>query len=69
MSFWKNLWLNVKALMTVRSLLIVLFFAVGMYLTIFGWKMTGELAGLGIMLVGIILLLTALFVYNHPYRK
>ena len=56
MNFWKNLWLNVKALMTVRSLLIVLFFAVGMYLTIFGWKMTGELAGLGIMLVGIILL-------------
>ena len=49
--------------------LIALFFVIGLVLTIFGWKMTGELVGLGIMLVGIILLLTALFVYNHPYRK
>ena len=69
MNFWKNLWLNVKDLLTIRSLLIVLFFVVGMTLTISGWKMTGELAGLGLMLVGVVLLLTALFVYNHPYRK
>ena len=41
----------------------------GMVLTIAGWKMTGKLEGLGIMLVGIIFLLTALFVYNAPYRK
>ena len=68
MNFWKNLWLSVKELMTIRSLLIVLFFVAGMVMTISGWKMTGELAGLGIMLAGIVLLLTALFVYNKPYK-
>ena len=54
---------------TIRGLLIVLFFVVGMILTIAGWKMTGKLEGLGLMLVGIVLLLTALFVYNAPYSK
>ena len=68
MNFWKNLWLSVKELMTVRSLLIVLFFVAGMVMTFKGWRMTGELAGLGIMLAGIVLLLTALFVYNKPYK-
>ena len=62
MNFWKEH-------MTLRAVLIVLFFVVGMALTIAGWKMTGKLAGLGLMLVGIILLLTALFVYNAPYSK
>ena len=62
MNFWKNH-------MTLRSILIVLFFVLGMVLTIAGWKMTGKLEGLGLMLVGIILLLTALFVYNAPYKK
>ena len=62
MNFWKNH-------ATLRAVLIVLFFVVGMVLTVAGWKMTGQLAGLGIMLVGIVLLLTALFVYNAPYRK
>ena len=50
-------------------MLIALFFVLGMILTIVGWRMTGELAGLGLMLVGMVLLLTALFVYNAPYRK
>ena len=62
MNFWKNH-------TTLRAVLIVLFFVVGMALTIAGWKMTGKLEGLGLMLVGIVLLLTALFVYNAPYRK
>ena len=62
MNFWKNH-------MTLRAVLIVLFFVIGMVLTIAGWKMTGKLEGLGLMLVGIILLLVALFVYNAPYRK
>ena len=61
-NFWKNH-------ATLRGLLIVLFFIVGMVLTLVGWKMTGKLEGLGLMLVGIILLLTALFVYNAPFRK
>ena len=62
MNFWKEH-------ATLRGVLIVIFFAVGMALTIAGWKMTGKLEGLGLMLVGIVLLLTALFVYNAPYRK
>ncbi len=61
-NFWKNH-------ATLRGMLIILFFVVGMVLTLVGWKMTGELTGLGLMLVGIILLLTALFVYNAPYSK
>lgn len=62
MNFWKNH-------TTLRMVLILLFFVAGMVLTLAGWRMTGELAGLGLMLVGIILLLTALFVYNASYRK
>ena len=58
-----------KKLATLRAILIVVFFVAGMVLTIVGWKMTGKLEGLGIMCLGIILLLTALFVYNAPYRK
>ena len=54
---------------TLRGILIVLFFALGMVLTMAGWRMTGKLEGLGLMLVGIVLLLTALFVYNAPYSK
>ena len=61
MNFWKNH-------TTLRGVLITLFFVLGMVLTIVGWKMTGELLGLGIMLVGMIFLLTALFVYNALYK-
>ena len=62
MNFWKEH-------TTLRGILIALFFVIGMVLTIAGWKMTGKLEGLGLMLVGIVLLLTAMFVYNAPYRK
>ena len=62
MNFWKNH-------TTLRAVLIVVFFVLGMALTISGWKMTGKLLGLGIMLVGIVLLLTALFVYNALYKN
>ena len=62
MNFWKNH-------ASLRAVLIALFFIVGIVLTLVGWKMTGKLEGLGLMLVGIVLLLTALFVYNAPYRK
>ena len=61
-NFWKNH-------STLRGVLIAIFFVLGMILTVVGWKMTGELAGLGLMLVGMVLLLTALFVYNAPYSK
>ena len=62
MNFWKEH-------ATLRGILIALFFVVGMVLTIVGWKMTGQLKGLGIMMVGIIFLLTALFVYNAAYKN
>jgi hypothetical protein len=62
MNFWKNH-------TTLRGVLIVLFFVIGMFLTITGWKMTGKLVGLGIMLVGIIFLLAAMFVYNALYKN
>ena len=62
MNFWKTH-------TTLRAVLIALFFISGLVLTLVGWKMTGQLKGLGIMMVGIVFLLTALFVYNAPYRK
>ena len=62
MNFWKT---HAK----LRTVLIAVFFVIGMVLTVAGWKMTGKLEGLGLMLVGMVLLLTALFVYNAPYRK
>ena len=62
MNFWKNH-------ATLRGVLILLFFVLGMVLTIAGWKMTGKLEGLGLMLVGIVFLLVALFVYNAAYKN
>ena len=52
-----------------RVFLIALFFVVGMVLTLAGWKMTGKLVGLGIMCVGMVFLLAALFIYNARYNK
>ena len=62
MNFWKNH-------TALRFVLIAIFFVIGMALTFAGWKMTGKLEGLGLMLVGIVLLLTALFVYNAAYKN
>jgi hypothetical protein len=61
MNFWKNH-------VALRFVLIAVFFVVGLALTLVGWSMTGKLAGLGLMLVGIVLLLTALFVYNAAHK-
>ena len=62
MNFWKNH-------VTLRFTLIALFFVLGLVLTVVGWKMTGKLLGLGLMLVGIVFLLVALFVYNAAYKN
>ena len=62
MNFWKNH-------MTLRAVLIAVFFVLGMILTVSGWKMTGKLVGLGIMMVGVVFLLVALFVYNAMYKS
>ena len=61
MNFWKNH-------LILRTVLIALFFVVGLVLTIVGWTMTGQLLGLGIMLIGTVFLLTAIFVYNALYK-
>ena len=61
MNFWKEH-------TSLRAALILLSSVLGLILVVVGWTMTGKLAGLGLMLVGIILLLTALFVYNRPYQ-
>lgn len=60
MNFWKEH-------ATLRVLVIACFFVVGLALVILGWTMTGKLAGLGIMILGVVFLLTALFVYNKPF--
>ncbi len=57
MDFLKN---NEK----LRLVIIAALFILGLVLTFVGWKMTGKLAGLGIMVVGMVFLLAALLVYN-----
>ena len=52
-----------------RFILIAVFFVIGLTLTLVGWSMTGKLAGLGLMIVGIIFLLTALLVYHAAYKN
>ena len=60
-----KLWKEHPAL---RIVLIAVFFVLGMALVIGGWKLTGQLKGLGIMIVGIILLLLSLTVYNQRFQ-
>ena len=54
MNFWKEH-------LPLRAFLILLFFVAGMALIIGGWTMTGQMTGL-------ILLLTALMLYNKPFE-
>ncbi len=51
-----------------RLIIIAAFFVIGLILVVAGWKQTGTLAGLGTMLVGLVLLLAALMVYNQLYQ-
>lgn len=60
MNFWKEH-------TNLRVIIIAAFFVIGLVLVVSGWKMTGKLAGLGIMLIGLVLLLSALMIYNKPY--
>ena len=61
MKFWKEH-------TNLRVTLITLFFFVGLGLVIYGWTLTGKLSGLGLMIVGVILLLAALMIYNKPFE-
>ena len=58
-------WINHPAL---RVVLMAALFVVAMALVVGGWQMTGDLAGLGIIIVGVFLLLVVLAIYNEPYR-
>ena len=60
MNFWKEH-------VVLRLVLIAAFFVVGLVLVIGGWKMTGEMDGLIRMVIGVLLLLVALYIYNKPY--
>ena len=52
----------------VRVVLMLVLFVLALVLVVAGWKMTGQLAGLGIMIVGVALLLAVLYIYNNKYQ-
>ena len=51
-----------------RIVLMIVLFVLSIALVVAGWRMTGQLAGLGIMLVGVALLLAMLAIYNATYQ-
>ena len=61
----KTFWKTHPAL---RIVLMIVLFVLSIALVVAGWKMTGQLAGLGIMLVGVALLLSVLAIYNATYQ-
>lgn len=54
--------------MALRAVLMAAFFVAGMILLIVGWKMTGQMSGLLLMILGLILVLAALMLYNKPFE-
>ena len=62
MKFWKEH-------TALRLVLMLLTFVLGLFLLIYGWKQTGQLGGLGLMLAGVALLLVTLALYNKPFKK
>ena len=61
----KTFWKTHPAL---RIVLMIVLFVLSIALVVAGWTMTGQLAGLGIMLVGVALLLAVLAIYNATYQ-
>ena len=61
MNFWKEH-------TTLRLILMLVTFVLGIFLLIYGWKQTGQLGGLGLMLLGTALLLVTLALYNKPFE-
>ena len=59
-----NYWKEHKQL---RIILMLVTFVLGLVLIIRGWLMTGQMAGLGLMLVGVALLLVTLYLYNARF--
>ncbi len=62
MKFWKEH-------RELRMALMIITFAAGMALLIGGWRMTGQLKGLGIMLLGVAFLLATLYFYNTRFAE
>ncbi len=62
MKFWKEH-------TALRMALMLLTFVCGIALLIYGWSLTGQLGGLGLMLAGIALLLGTLALYNKPFEE
>ena len=52
----------------IRIIAILVSFIIAIFLVITGWKMTGEMAGLIKMLVGVAFLLVALKIYNINFE-
>lgn len=50
-----------------RLSLMAVTFLLGMALVIQGWRMTGQMTGLGLMLLGVALLLVTLYLYNARF--
>ena len=61
MNFWKEH-------TALRLVLMLATFVLGIFLLIYGWKQTGQLGGLGLMLAGVVLLLATLALYNKPFE-
>ena len=62
MQFWKEH-------TALRVVLMLLSFVARIFLLIYGWKQTGQLGGLGLMLLGVVLLLVTLALYNKPFEE
>lgn len=62
MKFWKEH-------SELRMVLMLATFVAGIVLLIAGWKMTGQLKGLGIMLLGVASLLATLYFYNTRFAE
>lgn len=55
--------------MVMRMATMAIMFALSMFLIIGGFKMTGQLGGLGLMVLGVILLIAVLAIYNSPFAE
>ena len=61
MQFWKEH-------TALRMTLMLLTFVLGLFLLIYGWRQTGQMGGLLLMLAGLALLLVTLALYNKPFE-
>ncbi len=52
---------------TCKSARDINWFIIGLVMVVGGWKMTGKMTGLVLMLIGLVLLLAALLIYNKGF--